>query len=243
MFMGKVTMDALHMVKSSYRYFTLIEMLVVIAIIGILASMLMPSLQKALEAGRSIACSNNLKQVYFSVIQYSDDKNGFLPTNCSDINPAYERWNVVLCENGYLEKNMLICPSMPAKTGGWWNTYPDYGINATIAPNGVYHKLSTQRYPSLKMYILDGWQNNTDGTANIDSGIWRLSLYSGSTNTWYGRAAGRHNHGCNILHLDGHCGTQIIYDIDNPYIQKPFRWPNDVEFISWDTPGWSFSLD
>jgi len=42
--------------------FTLIEMLVVIAIISILASLLMPSLDNAIKMGRSAVCSNNQRQ-------------------------------------------------------------------------------------------------------------------------------------------------------------------------------------
>jgi prepilin-type N-terminal cleavage/methylation domain-containing protein len=43
--------------------FTLIELLIVIAIISILFAMLMPSLNKAKEMARKLQCLNNLKQI------------------------------------------------------------------------------------------------------------------------------------------------------------------------------------
>lgn len=59
--------------------FTLVELLVVVAIFGILMSILLPSIQKARRKALNIVCVNQVKQVGTAQVLYCDDFSGFFP--------------------------------------------------------------------------------------------------------------------------------------------------------------------
>jgi prepilin-type N-terminal cleavage/methylation domain-containing protein len=129
-----------------YMQFTLIELLVVIAIIGILASLLLPSLQQAKKQATSILCVNNLKQTGLMCFAYANDHNGYFVPAGTQANSGMA-WSRILIRNGYYTKKVdteadlyvqnqkncsFLCPSNePAK---WeWNKNYSYGISLHVS--------------------------------------------------------------------------------------------------------------
>lgn len=63
--------------KAKPQGFTIVELLVVIAVIGMLLSLLLPAIQHAQESARKAACKNNLRQIALATKMYDDAKRRF----------------------------------------------------------------------------------------------------------------------------------------------------------------------
>lgn len=59
--------------------FTLVELLVVMAIISVLAALLLPALDRALFDARTSSCMNNHRQIYLGTLCYAQDNRGYAP--------------------------------------------------------------------------------------------------------------------------------------------------------------------
>jgi len=73
------------------RGFTLVELVVVVAIIGLLITMVIPHFERSLKQAQSVACMNNLRQIGVSVLSYmGDNDNNFPVVEPDPQDPVYE---------------------------------------------------------------------------------------------------------------------------------------------------------
>lgn len=203
------------------RFFTLIELLIVIAILAILVAMLLPALNSARQKARSAQCLNNLKQCGILAISYADLFNGFFSTQMDQY-----LWSSTLYTGLSLKgrPTFFACPEQTApfswssNPNGHINTYGVFGINgdpkfANFANTGktpflrytdengkyfvmvLYHKA---KFPASSALLFDSFGANMQFS--------RPMVYYYRDDNAY--ATLRHQWQINSVYLDGHAASR-----------------------------------
>ena len=110
--------------RRKIRIFTLIELLIVIAIIAILAGMLLPALNSAREKARTISCVSNEKQIAMSIFSYSENYNRHFFVFIKDSRAENHKhwWPRMLIYEERLSCKVFMCPTgiaLSTTTSSW----------------------------------------------------------------------------------------------------------------------------
>ena len=186
-------------------YFTLVELLITIAIIMILASLLLPGIRNAKNAAKNILCKNNLKQINYAFEGYRSDYNGLFPPILEMGTPSggagTETWAYWFSINCFNTKILQYqCPFFISDPGrGYWVHYGyNYYIPERVDTAGYNWKFG--RLVKVPSQVVLHADSVFDKTETPQKGFYNVTGYS--------RVSQRHpGMESNLSYCDGHVSS------------------------------------
>ncbi len=193
--------------------FTLVELLVVVAIIGMLIALLLPAIQAAREASRRSNCASNMHQLGLGVLNFAGAHRGQLPLDVHS--GATQSWVYTLAP--YLEgvDRIRICPDDPIGDQRVAAHSTSYVVNEYIcdAIPGAVRDFNHMRATSKTMIVLEGSDNRglSFDNEHCHPSVWFAPLYVAKhlvlTQMQLEVQINRHAGLANYLYADGHVDT------------------------------------
>jgi prepilin-type N-terminal cleavage/methylation domain-containing protein/prepilin-type processing-associated H-X9-DG protein len=166
------------------RGFSLVELLVVIAVIGVLIALLLPSLTKARQAALRANCLSNIRQVYMGFEQYGYDFKGYYPVKCWSSGQSVvtvSTWIYAMCGGYPLSDGVYRWPN------GVWPQYVRQEV-AFCPVNSYYSSDITANLGQRSINWGYGMfeEESADNSFQVWSGIpWNAASNSGASSTEY----------------------------------------------------------
>lgn len=119
------------------KAFTLLELLMVIALMGILSALIVPMAKRSMTAAKCSKCASNLKRLAEAVLQYAADNEGKIPASIAIPGVPGTRdgiWKeslapyVTVPQGGFAGDSIFFCPEGRSPRD-WSNSAPDYTCN------------------------------------------------------------------------------------------------------------------
>ena len=238
------------------RYFTLIELLIVVSVIAILAGLLLPALNSARGKARTASCSSNLKGFALGMTAYAGDSNDY-STPAYQENGVSQYWTNNLYYRKIMQQNEI-----PGDTNHTcWNKAlrcPEAGS----PPGWEEHYVKDGKVPLGKAYSMvvadSSWQNGAlrftdicepsraylflDGkveTARVlvpPYGPEGYFTVGGETTAQMPNPAPRHNARYNVAHWDGHISSKSAsLIVDKNGAESIFRVRKITKATGWES--------